>query len=249
VRIVLPKKILAIHKLRQHIFGPFLTHTHPCYCGVTSQKDAMAWNSIPNFTGWFMGNFSSKRNCTMLYVTALVQCTCVPQYRDFNCGVFVFGFEKILEMEIFWICFAVSARELNHLSSESYILVYNRNQVSVSGTETKVQFWYQYRSRNFFQTNSNFLMFYSLLGGYKFLKAWNWTQIFKNNLKILMMKKIPHTIVNQIFSLKCGIGYSIGRFLGFSFGIRPKPKHKVPKKWFRPYTATDLTTYCQDPVV
>ena len=69
----------------------------------------------------------------------------------------------------------------------------DRNQVSVSGTETKVQFWYQYWSQKFFFRNRNsffqhfktFLMFFCFLGGYKFLKAWNWTQIFKNNLKIL----------------------------------------------------------------
>ena len=65
------------------------------------------------------------------------------------------------------------------------------NQVSVSRTETKVQFRYRYWSQfffqnwDFFQIISNFLMLFCFLGGYKFLKAWNWTQIFKNNLKIL----------------------------------------------------------------
>ena len=39
-----------------------------------------------------------------------------------------------------------------------YILVvYDRNQVLVSGTETKVQFWYRCRSRIFFFWNRNFL--------------------------------------------------------------------------------------------
>ena len=52
-------------------------------------------------------------------------------------------------------------------------LVYDWNQVSVSGTETF-----------FLQSFSNILMFFCFLWGYKFLKAWNWTQIFKNNLKI-----------------------------------------------------------------
>ena len=57
----------------------------------------------------------------------------------------------------------------------------DRNQVSVSGTETKVQFRYRYRSRIFFFRNrnfffqnfSNFLMFFCFLRGYRFLKAWN----------------------------------------------------------------------------
>jgi hypothetical protein len=35
----------------------------------------------------------------------------------------------------------------------------------------------------FFQNFSNFLMFFSFLEEYKFLKTWNWTQIFKHNLK------------------------------------------------------------------
>ena len=71
--------------------------------------------------------------------------------------------------------------------------VWDQNQVLVSGTETKVQFQYWYQSRNFFFRNrnfffqnfSNFLMFFCFLGGYKFLQAWNWTQIFKIDLKIL----------------------------------------------------------------
>ena len=69
-------------------------------------------------------------------------------------------------------------------------LVCDRNQVSVSRTETKVKFWCRsqkvfFRNQNFsFQNFSNLLMFFCFLGGYKFLKAWNWTQIFKNNLKI-----------------------------------------------------------------
>ena len=64
-------------------------------------------------------------------------------------------------------------------------------------------------------------MFFCFLGGYKFLKAWNWTQIFKNNLKILNIwqqiwfkgpfydwKNTPY----YNFPMKCGfiIGYSIG---------------------------------------
>ena len=58
----------------------------------------------------------------------------------------------------------------------------NRNQglISVSVTELNLFFL----NRNFFfQSFSNFLMFFCFLGGYRFLKAWNWTQIFKKNLK------------------------------------------------------------------
>ena len=55
---------------------------------------------------------------------------------------------------------------------------------------------YRYRSRNFFYRNrnwnffsffffQNFFMYFCFLGEYKFLKTWNWTQIFKSYLKIL----------------------------------------------------------------
>ena len=67
----------------------------------------------------------------------------------------------------------------------------DRNQVSVSGAKTKVQFWYRYQSRFFFLKpkffSSKFFKyshFFWFLWRYKFLKAWNWTQIFKINLKI-----------------------------------------------------------------
>ena len=59
------------------------------------------------------------------------------------------------------------------------------------------------------------------------LKAWKWSQIFKNNQKLLniwqqlwspfMFEKIPHTIDNKIFPLKCGIDYGI--CFGISYGI------------------------------
>ena len=44
---------------------------------------------------------------------------------------------------------------------------------------TKARFWYF--------VNRNFLKFFSffLPGGHKFWKPWNWTEIFKNNQKIL----------------------------------------------------------------
>ena len=38
-----------------------------------------------------------------------------------------------------------------------YNVVYDRNLVSVSATETKIKFWYRYRSLNFFCLNRNFL--------------------------------------------------------------------------------------------
>jgi hypothetical protein len=70
----------------------------------------------------------------------------------------------------------------------SVILVCNQNQVLVSGTEDKAQVRCRYLSRIFFFRNqhfqkfsASFLSFFKL----KFLKAWNWTQIFKNNLNIL----------------------------------------------------------------
>ena len=61
--------------------------------------------------------------------------------------------------------------------NKQHHLVCDRIQVTVSGTETKVQFWY--RSRNIFSETetfffiffSNFLMFFSFLEGYRFLKA------------------------------------------------------------------------------
>ena len=95
--------------------------------------------------------------------------------------------------------------------------MYNRNQVSLWGTKTKVQFWYQYRSRFVF------LMFSPFQGNKSFYKLEN-DQILKNNLKLFniwqkfgfggpfMIEKILYSIVNQIPPLKCGfsIGYGIG---------------------------------------
>ena len=58
--------------------------------------------------------------------------------------------------------------------------MYDQNQVSVSGTETKVQFWYQYWSQNFsfrnfffhkrFLKNQIFVMFSHFLGNTDFYK-------------------------------------------------------------------------------
>ena len=62
--------------------------------------------------------------CCKVIFTSLVQCTCVPQYRDFSCGVFAFGVEKILDMEIFSISFAVSAKHYT-------MIHYLKNKVGV----------------------------------------------------------------------------------------------------------------------
>ena len=63
-----------------------------------------------------------------------------------------------------WFLFAVMDR------NRAYRVVCDQNQVPVSGTETKVQFWYRYQSRNFFFQKtklffSNFSHFLPLLGG------------------------------------------------------------------------------------
>ena len=87
---------------------------------------------------------------------------------------------------VHWREISVSPEFLPHWT-KYFSLVYGHNQVSVSGTETKFQFQYRYRSRNFFFRNWNFSIFFmfSFLGWCNFLKAWNWTQIFKNNLKTI----------------------------------------------------------------
>ena len=59
------------------------------------------------------------------------------------------------------------------LNPESSKIVCDQNQVSVSGTETKVQIGYRYRSWFFFpkpklQSFSNILMFFCFLWGYNF---------------------------------------------------------------------------------
>jgi hypothetical protein len=66
-------------------------------------------------------------------------------------------------------------------------------------SETKTYLFY------FIQNFSNFIMFFCIFRGYEFLKTWNWTQIFKNELIFLifgtkfgfrgpfMIEKIPHT--------------------------------------------------------
>ena len=77
-----------------------------------------------------------------------------------------------------------------------FILVSDRISVSVYGIGRNRK--YRYRSRNFFYRNRNFFfffkkfqkisknfMYFCFLGKYKFLKTWNWTQIFKSYLKIL----------------------------------------------------------------
>ena len=128
-----------------------------------------------------------------------------------------------------WLWFELSLLTLK--------LVYDQNRVSVSGTETKVQFWYLYRSRNFFsetetfflQSFPNILLFFRFLWGHKFLKAWNWTQIFKNNLKIFNIwlqtwfngpfydwKNAPYYWYRLQYRPK------VSANLGFGFGPKPK---------------------------
>ena len=76
------------------------------------------------------------------------------------------------------------------------VLVSDRN--SVSAESIGRNYGYRFRSRNFFYRNRNFFsyfkkfqkisknfMYFCFLGEYKFLKTWNWTQIFKSYLKIL----------------------------------------------------------------
>ena len=80
----------------------------------------------------------------------------------------------------------------------------NRNQgpILVSVSEPKLFF----PKPKLFPIFSNFVMFFLFLVGYEFLKAWNWTLLFKNNLKIslifgskfgfrgpFMMEIIPHS--------------------------------------------------------
>jgi hypothetical protein len=64
-------------------------------------------------------------------------------------------------------------------------LVYDQNQVLVSGTETNVQFWYKYQSPIFFSENETFFFsknfkflscFPLISWGYNFLQA---SKIFK----------------------------------------------------------------------
>ena len=126
----------------------------------------------------------------------------------------------------------------------------NRNQVSVSGTETKVlfQYWYQrqiffcWNWNFYFQSISIFFMFIYLLflGGYGFLKALNWTHIFKLILKILNScqqiwfkgpfydwKNTPY-YRKPDFSFEMWFRYQLRYRLKVSnnlgFGIEPKPK-------------------------
>ena len=62
----------------------------------------------------------------------------------------------------------------------------NRNQGPISVLEPKL-FFFPKPKHIFFSKIFKFSYVFLLLGGYKFLKAWNWTQIFKNNLKIFII--------------------------------------------------------------
>ena len=73
------------------------------------------------------------------------------------------------------ICFQIIHSHINYFAlSLGFRLVWDRNSVSVSEpiffSETETQI-------------SNFLMFFWFLRRYGFSNTWNWTQIFKNNLK------------------------------------------------------------------
>jgi hypothetical protein len=68
-----------------------------------------------------------------------------------------------------------SGSMLNHpysifLSVQAHIVVCNRNQVSVSGTKTKVQLWYRYRSRKFLFQNRNFFLLLGVIKVFTSLK-------------------------------------------------------------------------------
>ena len=76
--------------------------------------------------------------------------------------------------------------------------MFDRNQVWVLGTQTesKDQFWYQYRSRIFFLKTETFL---------------------------LMIEKMPHTI-EMWFWYRLRYRPKVSANLGFGFRIGPKPK-------------------------
>ena len=87
--------------------------------------------------------------------------------------------------------------------------VWDRNQVSVSGTETKVQFRYRYRSRNsffpkpklYFSTFWEDISFYDLENKPKSLKIIFKYLIFGSKFWFrgpfpFMIEKMPHTISN-----------------------------------------------------
>ena len=124
-------------------------------------------------------------------------------------------------------------------------LVYNQNQVSVSRTETKVQFRCRYQSRNFFCQNRNFLFWFKKKNPC-FPTSWENIKFEKlktehRNTKIVWKSFIfgsKFSFRSTIdFPLKCGFSYlqyrpeSISHF-GFQFWYRtrdylyigPKPK-------------------------
>ena len=47
--------------------------------------------------------------------------------------------------------------------------MYNPNQVSVSGTKTKAQFWYKYQSQYFFSIKKKKSKVFPMIGKYKYL--------------------------------------------------------------------------------
>ena len=81
--------------------------------------------------------------------------------------------------------------EVQNKNCNIYV-VCDRNQVSVLGTETKIQFQYWYRSRNGFYRNrifcfQIFLMLPTSWEDISFCKHEN--KLFKNNLKVLKICK------------------------------------------------------------
>ena len=101
--------------------------------------------------------------------------------------------------------FMCLSAELTWVSTQ---VVCDRNQVLVSRTKTKVRFLYRgYRSRIFFLIlklsffKIQILSCFLLLWGYKFIKSWNGTKIFKTNLKILNIWQ-AHLVYGTLLWLK-----------------------------------------------
>ena len=79
-------------------------------------------------------------------------------------------------------------------------------------------------------------MFLHLLGVYKILEAWNWTQIFKNNL--IFGSKFDFISVTRfsLWSYQLQYQLKVSTNFCFSFGIGPKPKY-----WFRLFFTSAIT--------
>ena len=82
------------------------------------------------------------------------------------------------------------------------MIVYDQNLVSVSATETKIRFWYRYRSLNFFYLNRNFLhiLFLKFFSRFSAL-FWIFPRLYTG-----IMKLVWKLSKNKI--RKCKIGYN-----------------------------------------